>query len=438
MALEPVDRAVTAPSGPHTNGHRPAPEPDDFWSERPVLTHLRCAALARRVCPWAVLGVSLVRVVAAIPPFVTLPPLVGGKGSLNLFIALVGAPGGGKGGAHTVAVDTLRTAGVGAPFTTKTLGSGQGIAHAYAQRDKDGQITRHTDSVVFVAEEIDAVGATTKQTGSTLLPEIRSLWMGEPLGKMYVDKDKRIEIAAHSYRAGLIAHVQPERAGTLLDDAAGGTPQRFLWLPTTWPHADIKPAGPASMWPWRPPLLDDDGRSPGVTLPVCPVAADEIDASALARARGEGDPLDGHKLFCQLKVAAAMAVLDGRAEVADLDWHLARHIMAISHHTRGQVLDDLQAVKVRAHADKAYGAALSAVAVDDALTDAAVKRVCKALPKHVPLAPDCIGRTKLRNRVAARDRQFFDEALSRLQSAGVLIITETARGSTMHRPKEAR
>ena len=33
----------------------------------------------------------------------------------------------------------------------------------------------------------------------------------------------------------MLVGVQPARAGTLLDDLDGGTPQRVVWVPPTWP-----------------------------------------------------------------------------------------------------------------------------------------------------------------------------------------------------------
>lgn len=433
--MEPVDRAVTAPTGARTNGHKP-PEPDDFWAQRPVLAHLRKAALARRVSPWAVLGVALVRVITAVPPFVVLPPIVAGRGSLNLFIALVGPSGSGKGGATTTATETLLTAGTGERFATHSLGSGQGIAHSYGKREKDGSFVRHSVSALFVAEEIDAMGSAARQVGSTLLPELRSLWMGEALGKMYVDPAKRIEIPSHSYRAGLIAHVQPARASTLLDDVDGGTPQRFVWLPTTYPHSDLRPEAPVAPWRWRCPVWRATTAEPGMPLPVCDEAWEAIDGSALSRARGEGDPLDGHRLFCQLKVAAALGILDGRPTVTLADWELAQRVMAISDQTRAVVVEALRSVKVRAHEDKAFGAAVTALAVDEALSDAATKRVLKVLQRHIPMSPDRITRTELRKRVNSRDRAHFDEAMARLLATDAVLVDHSARGVAYQRPED--
>ncbi len=77
----------------------PPAEVGGFWQERPVLEHLLTFARARMVSPWALLGVSLVRILAVVPPHVVLPALIGSHASLNTYVALVGPSGGGKGAA---------------------------------------------------------------------------------------------------------------------------------------------------------------------------------------------------------------------------------------------------------------------------------------------------------------------------------------------------
>jgi hypothetical protein len=98
--------------------------------------------------------------------------------------------------------------------------------------------------------------------------------------------------------------------------ATAAPPQRFVWVPTVDPGMpDTAPAEPE---PWQWPTLKQDNPAPELLDPgprvidVCDQARAEIDASHLARARGAGDPLDGHRLLCQLKVAAALGLLDGR------------------------------------------------------------------------------------------------------------------------------
>ncbi len=102
---------------------------DAFWSARPVLQHVLTLARARGVGPWAVLGTAMARAVCTIPPTVALPGIVGGRMSLNLFVAAVGPSGGGKGAADAAALDGFTFTGPAAQLVP--LGSGEGIARTF-------------------------------------------------------------------------------------------------------------------------------------------------------------------------------------------------------------------------------------------------------------------------------------------------------------------
>ncbi|WP_062890926.1 hypothetical protein [Mycobacterium avium] len=60
-------------------------------------------ARARHVSPWAALFGVLLRVSAAVPPYVQLPGVIGDRASLNLLCAFVGRSGSGKGASAKVA-----------------------------------------------------------------------------------------------------------------------------------------------------------------------------------------------------------------------------------------------------------------------------------------------------------------------------------------------
>ena len=61
--------------------------------------HIHNAALARMCSPWALLANCTARALALVRPHATLPPLIGGPGSLNWFAAIAAPSGGGKGAA---------------------------------------------------------------------------------------------------------------------------------------------------------------------------------------------------------------------------------------------------------------------------------------------------------------------------------------------------
>src|SRR6185436_12349589 len=108
---------------------------------RQVLAHLHTFARSRMVGPWAMLGCVLVRVIAATPSKIVLPPLTGGPASLNLFAGIVSISGGGKGTAEAAALDAIKTPHV--PIVGP--GSGEGIGHLfYAWDKKDHELKQHT------------------------------------------------------------------------------------------------------------------------------------------------------------------------------------------------------------------------------------------------------------------------------------------------------
>jgi hypothetical protein len=396
-----------------------------FWTARPLLHHLHTFARARRVSPWAVLGVALARVVTATPHQVCLPPIVGGKASLNLFVGLVGPSGSGKGAAEAVAADALSVGYI----TSHNVGSGEGIAHGYMHRVKGGlEWNDETHAVLFSVPEIDSLAAQGDRRGATLMPQLRSGWTGEMLGFGYADPTKRIIVPAHEYRLCLVAGIQPGRAACLLDDADGGTPQRFLWLPATDREApDRAPEEPHPLT-WQAPRTSALVGVGGIKVDVCYTARETITANRLARLRGEGDALDGHALLAQLKTAAALGIADGRYSVTDEDWELAGVIARKSAAVRAGVQRTLSAKAAAANEAKGEAEAARAVHVAERVTDAAIQRVCRAITRKLRAAGDWTPRAVLRRGVPARDRQHFDDALDRLTQAGQIEVDETATG----------
>lgn len=410
-----------------------ARNPDDIWSARPEFGLIQQYARARRVSPWAVLGVTLVRIVVAVPPFIALPPLTGGAASLNMFVGIVGPSGGGKGGAEAVASEVVDIQ-VHMPTPTGP-GSGEGLAHMFMRRVRDPNdkktmiLEQHTTSVLLSVAEIDTLAALTDRRASTMLPELRKAWSGETLGFAYADPDKRLPVPAHKYRLGLTVGIQPARAGGLLADADGGTPQRFLWLPVDDPEApDIAPETPLP-WQWQFPRWPvSEGR--GLTfLPVCQTARDAVDQARLARLRGLGEALNGHALLARLKVAAAIGVLNGRAEVSEDDWALAELVMIKSDETRAGVVEALSQSRASENRRRGEADADRAVVVDDRLAEAAVKRVCRTIVRVLGGADGQeMSHTEVRRKVAMRDRLHFETAIESLITTGQIVVEKTAAG----------
>ncbi len=290
---------------------------DVFWSARPILGHALNVARARGVGPWALLGAALGRAVATIPPDIVLPGIVGSRMSLNLFVALVGPSGGGKGAAEAAATDAFRFA---ADIDTVPLGSGEGVARTFRPVGTKPEDPNPVTAAIFTAPEIDTLAAIASRQGSSLSAELRKMYSGEQLGFGNAGKDTRVIVPAGSYRACLSIGVQPLRSQALLAAADRGLPQRFLWLPTSDPDApDEPPIDPGRWKVSRPSWLRAIGIH--VDLIVPEVASKAIRTHRLAVLREDPgvDPLDGHSLLTRLKVAAALMALDGRTVISAAD-----------------------------------------------------------------------------------------------------------------------
>lgn len=405
---------------------------DNFWS-RESLEHVLFAARSRRVSPWAVLGCTLARATATIPPTVALPATVGSRMSCNLFIALVGPSAGGKGAAEAVAAEAVQFTNCAA-VPVVPLGSGEGVASTFRPPDTKPDEPNPVTTALISTPEIDTMTALTNRQGSTLSAELRKMWSGETLGFGNAGKDTRRIVAAHSYRACLVAGVQPLRAGPLLSAADGGLPQRFLWMPTDDQDAPDTPID----WPGartvRAPAwhasstrhLSVVGAGTNLTIPE--IARREIDAHRLAVLRGAPgvDPLDGHALLCQLKTAAALTALDGRTIVNDEDWHLAGVLMAVSKATRERCRRAITEQARAANQARAHAAAEREEIGDDRRLQRTREAIERWLVK-VP-ADGWLPRRDLLPKIKANLRGYFDEALAQLIESGRVAEKESERG----------
>lgn len=395
-------------------------EVDDFWDSRHALRVIRQFAYARMCSPWAVLGVVLCRVLATIPPHVTLPPVIGGRGSLNLFVALVGPPGSGKDTCHDAAVEVFPgPADPNSEIYVTSAGSAEGIAHQYMHRDKK-DLVQDRVSVMFFIPEIDTLVGLSSRAGSTLMPTLRSAYTGSDIGFAWADASKRLPMPKHSYRLTMVLGVQPEHAAPLLADASGGFPQRCLWFPTI--DRGITADPPEAPFPLDClPSGTWSGSIATRTVRIPDSVARTIRQAHVDRSNGTGGALDGHALFTREKVSVAVAALDGRTSVTEDDWELAGTIMRRSDQTRSET----EAVVNEANkamnllAGKAEGH--KRIAAEEVVGDATLKRVGRRLVSLLrSKGPQTDG--ALRQLLASRDREWFEESIELQRQAGAATL----------------
>jgi hypothetical protein len=421
-----VVRQIDAGDVPEHAGDVELAGDERFWQARAVHEHLRAVAYSRGVAPWAVLGSALLRALCTVPPWVTLPPLIGDVGSLNLFVALVGRSGSGKSGAMSAAKRALIFENA-IPYPIMPLGSGEGITRTFREYDvKAKELVTLTVSALFTCDEVDTMSALFDRAGATLGGQLKTAYTAGRLGFANATKERRVWLEDHTYRLCLIVGVQPGRASALFNDADGGTPQRFVWLPAT--DVAIPELGPDMPTALRIPSQAWTGQH--IALSVPEEVATTIRREHVRAHRGERDVLDGHSLFAREKVAQALALLDARRVMTLQDWDLAGIVMQVSDRTRSAVIRTLDDQRAEQADTRAQSAARTAVVVDQRMRDAAAERVAKRVLDLLGRKGGSMSRSSLRRATAERDRHAFDGALRLLVDRGKITIDKLTQGGS--------
>jgi len=385
-----------------------------FWTQRDSLQSIYLAALARMCSPWAVLGHCAARALALVRPNATLPPLIGGPGSLNWFCAIAAPSGGGKGSAASVAKELMDEF-----VLQRSLGSGEGIIDAYVipANKETGEPKALHESVMFTADEIDTMHVLSQRSGATLPSILRSGFSGETLGFSYRTSSD-LHLQAHTYRMTLVVSVQPAKAGALMDDAHGGTLQRFMWFP----GIDLRISSDIPLMPASLELPSPVAWQFPRQLAI-PYEATELIRDERTRAmRGEQDHIDGHALFIREKFAYALAVLDGRDVMSSEDWRLSGIASRVSDHTRTWVGAQLVEIADEQASERGRLQGVSATAADEEKTFRASQRLTrigswalKKIANHQKLSDRDLARA-----VASRDRGYLPAALDMLRNSGLI------------------
>jgi hypothetical protein len=396
---------------------------DDFWEYSYELSLIRDFAHSRVGSPWAYLGAIMARAVTAIPYNVVLPASIGRRVSTGLYVALVGDAGQGKGSSDGAAEDLM-------PFRVHTarLGSGEGIAHQYAYRDKDRTFHwRDHRSILFESSEAETLKALATRNSSTLWGEVRSAWMGEGIGFGYSDFRKSLPLEALGYRMSILASFTPSMGDVLLDGIAEGTPQRFLFLPVNDPdlpdeddtedvreHIDLN-------------VIDVDEGKP-ISVKVPGFITGTIRDSHREKVRrefgsiDENELLDTHINLVRLKVAFAIGIIHPHRKdyrITRDDWELSGYVMDKSRETRDKLIAAAEAA--RDVKDKKEGKSLGkryAASDEVRKIDPVAERIIKILRDAKKSKHEWVAGGKLRNAMSPAQRGSFDEAAALLERTG--------------------
>lgn len=310
----------------------------NFWDRHEVLKQIRDISEARMVVPWALLGVTLARVISAAPPQIMLPPIIHSPASLNFFVAITGPSGSGKSGAMASSYRYIQVPG---EAETKNLGSGEGLAMVFLEPDPNfagrgpKPLVRNMRlGIVFQVDEITTLGELGSRDGSTIQSVLRSAWSGGQLGQTNASIDRVRQVDANDYRLTMVCGVQPRRSQVLFREDGSGSPQRFVWLPAIDPEIEYDEDAP-----FQTPrdLVLNLPRFPDshTEFYVCEKAWKAVRRANYEKQKGVQGGLDGHVLLCQLKVAAALTLMCDRSfRITEEWWDAAGELMEVSNVTR--------------------------------------------------------------------------------------------------------
>lgn len=420
--------------------------PDDFWEQHDTLRAIQSAAHARMLRPEPILASCLVIAATATSPLYVLPAIVGAQASINLFTLLYGASGMGKStslstGRQLLGIPherwdpdlwTLGCRGIdNVGLMTVKLGSGEGIAHAFAERvsvvDTSGakpktttRLVRVRDHALVADAEGSSLNAHQSRSGATIGPVLLSAFSGEALLSAYSkrgqDNAVEFDLEPLSYRVGIILGIQPDVAGHYLEQAGTGWPQRLLW---TTVHGPLPDAAPSEVKPlgWkRPPDPMEQ-----VEIPVDDEIARQIRDQMRAYRESGGNPLDSHAGLLRLKVAVAFHVLlnPGQEPAVDLeDWRLAGEVVAASNLVRDQaqsyVGEQAKQVSKRRAEMKAHEQVAAQRASDADQLARVAQGLVRIVTRHLAEMGEehwCSAGTCLRRGIAARDRAWLEDAI---------------------------
>jgi hypothetical protein len=368
----------------------------EFWGCRKELAYIRDAALEATASPWAVLGALIPRVLSGVPVSWTLDTKVGtSRGNLNTFSVLAADSGGGKGLASEVAEYLWP---VGSDVLVTDTASGEALARLFANRE-----VFLRQSAIIDVDEYAALRASADRSGSTLAFKLSSAWSGKALSLTYADESRNVHVPAGSYRLGMVAGIQYGNAKMLLSasDQIQGYARRFMWFPA---EIDYEPdLEAASKFPAPMPVpVFDSWREVSVSVPA------EVTA-VMRRARSGGSGLDGHSLYARIKVAYALAVLNGRTDTVTVeDWELSGVVAGVSERTQAKAQAAMQARRVSENRSRGEMDGVRQSAAEEVAHAQALARVRRLVDKHRADNPG-ITNGAVRRKLPGRDLKLFDE-----------------------------
>jgi len=411
---------------------RPGLLPEEFWAARDVFGHIRRAAYAEARSGDVLFYTTLTRLAGMLDHRIKMRTGILGRGSMNFYTALVGASGAGKSSGASGARELIPSNNPefrdGLP-----LGSGEGVAEVFmGVVDEDTGEMRKGEPVTakvrkqvrhnafFYVDEGERLTQLNSRLGTVLAETLRSAAMGDTLGQTNASEDRTRYIAPGSYSLGLVIAYQPTTVTALLADGHTGSPQRFFW---TWAEDPSIPfdapehPGPLAL----DPCVENAQRNLDIRFPAS--VQELIRRERVLRGQGkiEVAELDGHHRFMTAKMAALLALLDGRFEVDETDWDLAEMAWQSSCAVRDSLVRRAKLESEAAREREQDQKVLLAVRAHGAKrgADLRLERIAIAVRRAVSKAgPGGLSFNGVKMAIASRDRDALEESIDVAVSRG--------------------
>jgi hypothetical protein len=432
--------------------------PDAFWNvqtDGPLgdrLRHIRQAAYAQQRNPTAVLYTVFSRIGAGLPHTIKIDDYIGTEQPLSVYVSIIGPSGGGKSDAATIGARQLPTAQLPLLKDRDGLppGSGEGFVDAMFELEdvetggttKNGlaatkkmNVQRHYNAF-FVMDEGEAFAKLAGKSGSTLRETVRLTWSGKVAGQTNTKSGERLRLLpAGNYTYGLVIILTPGKAATIIDDDEGGTPQRFLWAPSTGDTTSPRPArvGPLDWVPPGPPRLELIKTLPSASgefvrhyLTQDPAIEEEMEAydQDIQNQQLILDSLDSHRLNMRRRIAGHLTILDESFHVGVSHWALAEMVMAASDATRAVVTAFTRTLAAQCEAQTRNRISGREVAKLEAVEQNDTMKCARIIGDKSWAEPERWTVKKMREGPCNRFRPVFEQALRHAIDSGWVIEDE--------------
>ncbi|MGV0366972.1 hypothetical protein [Corynebacterium parakroppenstedtii] len=317
-----------------------------FEVDNATLRSIYLFARQQRVAPLTALVLLIQNVCTALPVGTTFD--IGlGPSPLNLFVAVLGRPGTGKGRASKVTTNQPSITVAERPALVKqtACGSGEGLLTQLGANNDDPP-----NPTLFVENEVTKFTNVMNRDGSTLRPNILSMFSGESMA--VTNKTEELRVDAGTYSASLRISCQYDTAGPLVSGVDDGLSERFLWVETIDPFSPIGGTCGEQSHALKPVVFTQSDCPLHFTFPADirhSVRHDHDMSRKTGCFVGTGG---AHDTEIRARLASGLAALRSTTRVSHDDWQRAGLILKYSNRVKRFIRAHVEAMADEAEQDR--------------------------------------------------------------------------------------